>query len=187
VSDRYGELIHISYSGIILLVDKRILGFSSMPPLTPEAIEMIWWLSFVTLSILFASGYVARRLQLHLRAERLRELTELQLYRQRLTVVTNEMLIQANEMDQVSKFIQDGASQSWSKNLGIACNELVQLGETLPLIDQLLERKKIKAGREGILRSCRMAAKISRELHDIRLAEPKLLGDKSSGNKSRQS
>jgi hypothetical protein len=158
-----------------------------MPPFTPEAIEMIWWLSFVTLSILFVSGYVARHLQLHLKADRLRELTDLQLYRKRLQVVTNEMLVQANEMDQTSKFIQDGVSQAWSKNLGIACDELVQLGETLPLIDQLLERKKLKAGREGILRSCRMAAKISRELHDIRLAEPKLLGDKNSNNKSRQS
>ncbi|MFN8550945.1 MAG: hypothetical protein U0103_05600 [Candidatus Obscuribacterales bacterium] len=182
VSDRYGELIHISYSGIILIVDKRAFGFP-MPPLTPAAIEMIWWLSFVTLSILFVSGYAARRWQLHLNAQRLRELTDLQLYRKRLQVITNEMLVLANEMDQQSKFIPGSASQSWSKNLGIACDELVQLGETLPLIDQLLERKKIKAGREGILRSCRMAAKISRELHNIRQAEPKLLGDKQSGSK----
>ncbi len=158
-----------------------------MPPLTPEAIEMIWWLSFVTLSILFVSGYVARRVQLYLNTQRLRELTDLQLYRKRLQVVTNELLVLANEMDQQSKFMQNTVTPTWSKSLGIACDELVQLGETLPLIDQLLERKKVKAGREGILRSCRMAAKISRELHDIRLAEPKLLGDKSRAKKSQQS
>jgi hypothetical protein len=157
-----------------------------MPPLTPAAIEMIWWLSFTTLSILFISGYVARRLVLHMHTQHIRQLTDLHLYRNRLQKLTSEMLDQANEMDQKSKYIQGDVSASWSKNLGIACDELVQLGETLPLIDQLLERKKIKAGREGILRSCRMAAKISRELHDIRLAEPKLLGDKNSGSKNSQ-
>jgi len=157
-----------------------------MPPLTPAAIEMIWWLSFTTLSILFISGYVVRRLALRMHAEHIRQLTDLHLYRNRLQALTSEMLDQANEMDQKSKYIQGAVSTSWSKNLGIACDELVQLGETLPLIDQLLERKKIKAGREGILRSCRMAAKISRELHDIRLAEPKLLGDKNSGTKNAQ-
>src|SRR5882757_9933887 len=155
-----------------------------MPPLTPAAIEMIWWLSFTTLSILFISGYVTRRLALRMHTEHIRQLTDLHLYRNRLEKLTSEMLDQANEMDQKSKYIPGEVSASWSKNLGIACDELVQLGETLPLIDQMLERKKIKAGREGILRSCRMAAKISRELHDIRLAEPKLLGDKNSGSKN---
>ena len=155
-----------------------------MPLLTPAAIEMIWWLSFATLSILFISGYVARRLALRMHTEHVRELTDLHLYRNRLQMLTGEMLNQANEMDQKSKYIQGDVPANWSKNLGIACDELVQLSETLPLIDQLLERKKIKAGREGILRSCRMASKISRELHDIRLAEPKLLGDKNSGNKN---
>lgn len=158
-----------------------------MPPLTPAAIEMLWWLCFTTLSILLCSGYVVRLLSLRLHAEQVRQLTELQLYKNRLQTVTSEMLAQANEMDQKSKYIQGDVSSDWSKNLGIACDELVQLGETLPLIDQLLERKKIKAAREGITRSCRMASKISRELHDIRLAEPKLLGDKNSGTKNQQS
>ncbi len=128
-----------------------------------------------------------RRLTLHMHAEQIRQLTDLHLYRNRLQTVTSEMLAQANEMDQKSKYIQGSVSADWSKNLGIACDELVQLGETLPLIDQLLERKKIKAAREGITRSCRMASKISRELHDIRVAEPKLLGDKNSGTKNQQS
>lgn len=158
-----------------------------MPPLTPAAIEMLWWLCFTTLSILLCSGYVVRLLSLRLHAEQVRQLTDLQLYKNRLQTVTSEMLAQANEMDQKSKYIQGDVSSDWSKNLGIACDELVQLGETLPLIDQLLERKKIKAAREGITRSCRMASKISRELHDIRLAEPKLLGDKNSGTKNQQS
>ncbi|CAN5350250.1 hypothetical protein BH10CYA1_BH10CYA1_17130 [soil metagenome] len=158
-----------------------------MPPLTPAAIEILWWLCFTTLSILFISGYIVRRVTLRLHADHLRQLTDLHLYRNRLETLISEMLSQANEMDQKSKYIQGNLPADWSKNLGIACDELVQLGETLPLIDQLLERKKIKAAREGITRSCRMASKISRELHDIRLAEPKLLGDKNSGTKNQQS
>jgi hypothetical protein len=142
---------------------------------------MIWWLSFTTLSILLGAGYVLRRRLLLEQSKKMRELTDLQRYRKRLHAVTTEMLAQANDLDQKSKFIQGNVSDAWSKNLGIACDELVQLGETLPLIDQLLERRNVKDAREGILRSCRMAAKISRELHDIRLDEPKLLGDKNRG------
>lgn len=86
-------------------------------------------------------------------------------------------------MDQNSKFIETSVTQEWSRKLGNACDELVQLSETLPLIEQLLERKNISAGHDGILRACRMAEKISRELKEIRGAEPKLLGDKNSGAK----
>ena len=131
-----------------------------MPPLTPAAIEMLWWLCFTTLSILFISGYVVRRITLRLHADHIRQLTDLHLYKNRLETLTSEMLSQSlTTWTRRSKYIQGNVSAEWSKNLGIACDELVQLGETLPLIDQLLERKKIKAAREGITRSCRMASK----------------------------
>ena len=116
---------------------------------------------------------------MYMHSKRMRQIADLEFYRKRLQIVTSEMLAQANELDQKSKYTSGQVSQVWSKNLGITCEELVRLGETLPLIEQLLERKKVKESREGILRSCRMATKISRELHDIRLDEPKLLDDKN--------
>jgi hypothetical protein len=155
-----------------------------VPPLTPALIEIIWWLSFATISFLLASGYSWRRVSLYLHAKRARQIADLERYRKRLQIVTSEMLSQANELDQKSKYVSGEVSDAWSKNLGLACDELVRLGETLPLIEQLLEHRNVKESREGILRSCRMAAKISRELHDIRLDEPKLLDDKNRTKRS---
>ena len=120
-----------------------------------------------------------RKLYLALLNQRVRQIADLNHYRDRLQAVYSELLSQANELDQNSKYASADLPENWSKRLGIICEELVRLGEMLPLIEDLLERKKVKSSRTGLLQSCRMASKISGELKLITGEQPKLLDDKS--------
>ncbi|HEY9678235.1 MAG TPA: hypothetical protein V6C76_09510 [Drouetiella sp.] len=141
---------------------------------------MIWWLSFATISLLIGVGYTYRRVALLQYARRIRALAEMHQYRRRLGHLTSELLAQVNELDQKTKYSTQPASDRWSRDFGIVCDQLVKIGETLPLIDELLENQKVDQSHDAIMSACKMVEKVSRELSEIRNTAPKLLDDKKS-------
>jgi hypothetical protein len=95
------------------------------------------------------------------------QLEELRRYHERLRSVVSDLLSQADEIDQHSRYAGT-ADSLWAKQLRDACNELVRLGDELPRIEQLLQEKKVKEGRDVILASCRKAEELAKRLRSIR-------------------
>jgi len=136
------------------------------------------WAAVVML-VVIASLVTWRKISIYFQEKRLRQLNELHCYSERLRTVVAEFLATVNELDQGGKYVIEQMGNDWSRRLGVTCQELVSLGESLPLVDQLLSSKNVSAGREGLLRSCRMASKIALELEEIRREEKKAITDQS--------
>jgi hypothetical protein len=124
-----------------------------------------------------------RKLALNAASYRAKEIASMRVYRKRLQTVVSELLSRANDLDQAAKYLPADKAARVSENVGKVCEELIRLGETLPLIDELLAEENIKDGRDGILRTCRMASKISQDMHLVEEQELKLIGYKRDKQK----
>jgi len=141
---------------------------------------MIWF--FVPLLIVMVlclvggtaiSFIVYRKIHRYLQVKRQRDLALLTEYRARLGPVLSELLANANDVDQQSKFI--GVPDSdWSNRLARICRTLIELSDSLKVIDGLLMAKDVKQAREVLLNSAREAAAAAQQLERMRRDEPKI-------------
>ena len=110
-----------------------------------------------------------------LRERELRQLSYLRSSCLRLRAVVAEMLAKVNELDQsIAYSAADVAADRKAlsaKLIGTTCEDLVNLSESLPLLEELIDGKNRRLAREHLLRSCRMAEKISAELAQMRMLE----------------
>ena len=109
-----------------------------------------------------------RRVVHYLEARRKENLNRLQAYLDRLRRVVTSLLAQADEVDQESKFAGRDLGIEWSRRLAKTCNDLVVLSESLALIDQELRSSNVRASRDSLLRSCRLASHLARELKTMK-------------------
>lgn len=134
------------------------------------------WAMFLTVAVVVA----AQKISAYFREKRLQELSYLRSYCNRLRTVVAEMLAEVNDLDQSRPYQKLDKDDAWARRLGKACEELVSLSESLPLLVQLIEGNNARAGRDHLLKSCRMAEKISAELIEMGVREGKAIGGKSS-------
>lgn len=156
--------------------------------MTPQELMLMKAWAAIAVVGLLAVLIGARQLLVYVQERRMRQLEDLRAYSARLRTVVAEMLAKANDLDQARAYLTQDLNRDLTLRIGGACEELVSLGESLPLVDQLLERKNLRAGREHLLLSCRMAEKISKELSAIDAVETRAITDRSqSGGKSDRS
>ena len=84
------------------------------------------------------------------------ELALLESFYRRLKNATNELLDEANDLDQQSKYCRELPSE-WSSSLAKNCNRLVTLGDQLNIIERYLEKGQIKTVRERLMHSLNLA------------------------------
>jgi len=106
----------------------------------------------------------------YFRDRRRRQLKMVQEYHERLRTIIMELLSQADELDQQSKYLGI-PSESWAQELRSACSELVKLGDDLPHIERMLDENDLKRARDLVFDSCQKATQISRQLESIRRDE----------------
>jgi hypothetical protein len=141
------------------------------------SIHTVWAAIAIMLVILFLVAW--RKITIYIEERRLSQLHELRHATQRLRTVVAELLANVNELDQGGKYLIEKSDNDWSRRLGVTCQELVSLGDSLPLVDQLLDHQNVSAGREGLLRSCRMASKIVLEVDEIKREAQRTITDRS--------
>jgi hypothetical protein len=111
------------------------------------------------------------------------ELALLESFYRRLKNVTNELLDEANDLDQQSKYCRE-LSAEWSSSLAKNCNRLVTLGEQLKVIERYLEKGQTKTVRERLMHSLNLALGLGPELRRLSCLERRELDEKSEPTKS---
>ena len=104
-------------------------------------------------------GYIQQRKRL--------ESEQLAAYHRRLKSVVSGLLTRADEIDQEHKYAGDSQVPGWSLHLGETCKDLVVLSDALGTIEVHIRRREVREGRAMLLRSCRIAVKLSRQLGEI--------------------
>jgi hypothetical protein len=149
----------------------------------PPSIETIWMIAICAFVALTGGAIAYRKVTLRIAADRTKEIAAMHVYRKRLETVMSELLARANELDQAAKYLPSDKAARVSDNVGKVCEELVRLGETLPLLDELLQSENVKESKDGILRTCRMASKISADMKLVEEQELKLIGYNKNAKK----
>jgi hypothetical protein len=154
----------------------------ALMPFVHLPIEVICSL-FVCFFGVLGAGIGWRKIALNAASNRAKQIASMHVYRGRLQNIVSELLSRANDLDQAAKYLPADKAARVSENVGKVCEELVRLGETLPLLDELLAEENIKDSKDGILRTCRMASKISQDMHVVEEQELKLIGYKKNWKK----
>src|ERR1700733_5124253 len=105
----------------------------------PLSVETIWMIAICAFVALTGGAIAYRKVTLRIAAGRTKEIAAMHVYRKRLETVMSELLARANELDQAAKYLPSDKAARVSDNVGKVCEELVRLGETLPLLDELLQ------------------------------------------------
>ncbi len=117
------------------------------------------------LCILFCAWRFVRGI---LEERRQRQLVVLRAYNKRLHAIVERLLARADEIDQEQKYLPVPAGGNNSTRLARACSELVVLGDSLKMLDVLAESGDLRRLRADLLRCCRVAARLARELEAMR-------------------
>jgi len=104
-----------------------------------------------------------------LQSSRRRKLQRLKTYQARLKPVVSSLLEQVNELDQDAQYRGIPLSRELSTRITDLCEDLVKLGDALLLIDRILQDEDLRHGQRALLSSCRLAGKVSRQMHQVRL------------------
>lgn len=153
-------------------------------PVHDSSIMIVW--SAAAAVVLLIMAIIWRKLSIYLHERRMRQIADLQAYSQRLRTVVAELLARANDLDQGSAYLQvefADERENLSRRIGVACEELVRLGESLPLVDQLLEHRNLASGRQHLLHSCRTATRISNDLSAISAMETRAIDDREKNKR----
>jgi len=152
-------------------------------PFVHLSIEALWSIAVCCFFVVMGAAVGWRKIALNIAADKVKQIASMRTYRGRLQGIVSELLSQANDLDQAAKYLPADKAARVSKNVGKVCEELIRLGDTLPLIDELLEEENVKDGKDGILRTCRMAAKISQDMKLVEEQELKLIDYKKNTKK----
>jgi hypothetical protein len=135
--------------------------------------------SIVAFGAIFAGWILAwwKRWQ---QQQRIAKLAALRAQHERLSRVVNHLLEKANEVDQEILYLGASLPVKETGRLAQACTNLVTLSESLPSIEELLEREELKKGRDAILTSCRIAVSISNDISFVEQSAVRLSGCKQT-------
>lgn len=97
-----------------------------------------------------------------------KRLLRLQALRDRLRPAVSSLMEQVNDLDQESKYQSLPASNEWSEKMAAVCADVVRLGDALTLIDNVLQQENLQHSRRVMLVTCRLAAKVSGEIREMR-------------------
>ena len=121
-------------------------------------------IGFFCLAVFSAGGFAVYG---YIQQRQRREIEQLAAYHKRLRSVVAGLLTRADEIDQEHRYAGSTLAPVWSRHLGEACRELVVLGDDLGAIELHIRRREIREGRSMLLKSCRIAVKLSRQLGEI--------------------
>lgn len=117
-----------------------------------------------------------------LETRRQNQLERLTDYHSRLRLSVSKMLSRANEIDQEAKYLSSSWSERTKERYTKALEGLVLLGESLVVIEKSFESKQLKKGEWALLRSCRVAIRLSEELDAVE-SETVTISLESASNK----
>lgn len=124
--------------------------------------------SVVTVGLFCLVFFAWHAVSKFLEDRRQRQLAELESYNKRLQYVVERLLARVDDIDQEQKYLGQPVSAETSKRLASTCTELVTLGDSLKLVDTMLEARDVHQSRRTLLRCCRIAAHVASELNHVR-------------------
>jgi hypothetical protein len=132
---------------------------------------LLLFLCFVIAILVAAAIAVWRKAVLGPAQIQQEQLLRLSAYQQRLRFVVSGLLSRANEIDQASKYLPVEISAEWHDRLEATCTRLVTLSDSINVTDSLLKVGDLKSGEDNLVKCCRVAGRLSKELRQLKFVE----------------
>jgi hypothetical protein len=120
-------------------------------------------------SVLIVFLFVCHKVSAWAKQRRQEEMSNLRYYHKRVSVLVSEMLAKANELDQHRLYVLANPDTQFSHKLATACQDLVVLSESLPMIEHLLDGGQIRIGRRDLLATLHSANRINQHLDGMQM------------------
>ncbi len=114
---------------------------------------------------LIAMVYFGQRIITYVVRKKIGEKQKLIGYRKRLNTAVGQLLAKANDIDERSHFLANKPSNSWSKQLSDACNQLVGLSSALKELEAVKEEPG--QAKNNLLRAVAVAKAIDLSLQQL--------------------